>query len=347
MLQRNVSLKPYNTFGIDVSASFFRSITHEKMLSEFLMDNAHDLPPILILGGGSNMLLVSDIEGVILKNDIKGIAVVEEDEQRVLVQIGGGENWHNFVMHCLDHGWGGVENMALIPGSMGAAPIQNIGAYGVELKDVFEKLEAVHLRTGAIQTFDHAACQFGYRDSIFKREAKGQYLISRVYLRLQKAPHTPNIEYAALRKSLEAQDIQNPDIRQVAELVIAIRQSKLPDPAEIGNSGSFFKNPVIASDHLAEIQRNYPNIPHYWQEGRETVKVPAGWLIETCGWKGYRDGDIGVHAKQALVLVNYGNAEGKSIYDLSSRILDDVLAKFDITLEREVNVIGDLGQGHT
>ena len=339
MLQRNVSLKAYNTFGIDAKAKLFRTISSERQLEEFLMDNAHELPQILILGGGSNMLLVSDVEGVVLKNDIKGISIVEEDDRSVLIKVGGGENWHALVMHCLDKGWGGIENLALIPGSVGAAPIQNIGAYGVELKAVFEKLEAVNLRTGAIHEFDKEACAFGYRDSIFKREAKGKYLIAKVYIRLQKKPHPVQVGYAALQQELDNQGVKNPGIREVAEAVIAVRQSKLPDPAQIGNSGSFFKNPVISQEQFGRLQNKYPAIPSYPQPNGN-VKVPAGWLIEQGGWKGFREENYGVHKRQALVLVNYGDASGKEIFDLSTRILADIKAKFNIDLEREVNVIG-------
>lgn len=338
MLQPNVSLKPYNTFGIEAIARYFRRIDSEQQLLEFLMDNAHELPPIFILGGGSNVLFTGNVDSIVVKNEIMGIELVDEDEQTVLIRVGGGEAWHDLVMHCIEQGWGGIENLALIPGSVGAAPIQNIGAYGVELKSVFEKLEAIHLRTGSMRVFEAKECDFGYRDSIFKRHAKGHYLISRVFLKLQKAPHQPNTSYAALSGALEERGITNPSIKDVAETVIAVRQSKLPDPAEIGNSGSFFKNPVIPANQFDQIKGQYPSAPHYPQSDG-SIKLPAAWLIDQCGWKGYREGDFGVHDRQALVLVNHGNATGKEIFDLSTRILEDVESRFGIKLEREVNVI--------
>jgi UDP-N-acetylmuramate dehydrogenase len=241
-------------------------------------------------------------------------------------------------MHCVEQGWGGIENLALIPGSVGAAPIQNIGAYGVELSAVFEKLEAIHLRTGATRTFTHTECEFGYRDSIFKRHAKGHYLITRVWLRLHKAPHPIHSSYAALAAELEKQGISQPSIRAIAEAVIAVRQSKLPDPAVIGNAGSFFKNPLITPGQFDQIKGHYPEVPHYPQADGN-IKLPAAWLIDQCGWKGYREGDYGVHDRQALVLVNHGNASGKEIFALSERILQDVVQRFGIKLEREVNVV--------
>ncbi|MEZ4684713.1 MAG: UDP-N-acetylmuramate dehydrogenase [Bacteroidia bacterium] len=340
MLQPNVSLKPYNTFHIEASARFFRTIDSEQGLVEFLMDNSHAMPPFIVLGGGSNILFTSDVDAVVLKNEIRGIELMEEDEASVLIRVGGGEVWHELVMHCVEKGWGGIENLALIPGSVGAAPIQNIGAYGVELKEVFEKLEAIHLSTGGMRTFDARECAFGYRDSIFKRSAKGKYFISRVWLRLQKAPHKPNTSYAGLSQALEEHGVSQPSIRDIAEAVIAVRRSKLPDPAEIGNSGSFFKNPVITSSQFDQIKGHYPDIPHYPQADG-SVKLPAAWLIDQSGWKGFREGDYGVHDRQALVLVNHGNASGKEIYDLSERILQDVENRFGIKLEREVNVISD------
>lgn len=312
------------------------SITSESDLTEFLADNRFNEAPLLILGGGSNILFRQDYKGVLVKNEIKGIEILKESSHDVLVRIGAGENWHQFVLYALDQGWYGIENLSLIPGTIGAAPIQNIGAYGVEIKEVFDHLEAIHLETFQPASFSNQDCRFGYRDSIFKREAKGKYFITRVTLRLSKVAN-PNLSYGALQK--EVADIPAPTPRDVSNAVIRVRQSKLPDPAEIGNAGSFFKNPEIGRELFNDIQKGYPNIPSY-PISEEIVKVPAGWLIETTGWKGLRRGDYGVHARQALVLVNYGDAKGSEIYDLSSEILASVQETFGIMLEREVQVVG-------
>lgn len=341
MIQRNSALQAYNTFGIDAQADFFLPVTSEHDIQAFLDDNRGHMPPVFVLGGGSNILLLGDVKAVVLKMDIKGISVVEESETEVTVKVGAGETWHNFVMQCLENDWGGLENLALIPGSVGAAPIQNIGAYGVEQAACFVKLEALHLRTGMPYSFTCKDCQFGYRDSIFKRSHKGEYIITYVYYRLQKAPHTVKIDYYALKALLEQQGVSDPGITEIAQAVIQVRQSKLPDPAQIGNSGSFFKNPVIDAAHFGQLHKRFPEMPHYPQTDG-SVKVPAGWLIEQCGWKGFKEKNYGVHEKQALVLVNYGQATGKEIYALSERILQDVKQRFEILLEREVNVIGKL-----
>ncbi|MEO1448799.1 MAG: UDP-N-acetylmuramate dehydrogenase, partial [Bacteroidota bacterium] len=277
------------------------------------------------------------LPGLMIQNQIKGREVVRETDDYVWLRIGAGENWHELVQYCIDQDWGGIENLSLIPGNVGAAPIQNIGAYGVELTDVFDSLEAMSLETGVIQTFSHADCDFGYRDSFFKRRGKGRYAITRVTLRLEKPPHQLELSYGAIAKEMAEKGLE-PSIRSVSEVVCAIRRSKLPDPAEVGNAGSFFKNPVISVDHLRALQADHPDMPHYPQpDGR--AKVPAAWLIQTAGWKGKSFGSYGVHPRQALVLVHYGGASGQQIYDLSEEILQSVGQQFDIWLEREVNII--------
>ena len=335
MFKENVSLLPYNTFGIDVKASHFSSFQSVEDLKR-LLSIEQDLP-IFVLGGGSNVLLTQDIKARVLKNEITGKEIVHEDQERVTVKVGAGENWHEFVLFALDKNWGGIENLSLIPGSVGASPMQNIGAYGVEIKDVFESLEALNLETLALETFSHQDCQFGYRESVFKRSLKGKYIITSVTYRLHKK-HQLNTSYGAIEQELESQHITSPTIKDVSEAVIAIRTSKLPDPKEIGNAGSFFKNPVVPKTTLSSIQLEYPDVPFYPID-EEQVKLPAGWLIEKAGWKGKRFEQYGVHKKQALVLVNYGGAKGEDIYALSTKILEDVLHKFNVSLEREVNIV--------
>ena len=335
MIKANVDIAPYTTFNISArvkSLGIFSS-THE--LSEIL--EQHPTKEITVLGGGSNVLFTQNYEGLVLVNRIKGIAIVEEDDSSVVVQVGAGENWHEFVLQSISRGWGGIENLSLIPGSVGASPMQNIGAYGVEIKDVFQELTAFNIATGKEKTFDYAACEFGYRESIFKKALKGKYIITSVTYRLNKA-HIVNTSYGAIESELENKSITNPTIKDVSDAVISIRQSKLPDPKKIGNAGSFFKNPVVSKSALKKIQEIHPDIPSYSLDD-DRVKIPAGWLIDTAGWKGKRFGDYGVHTNQALVLVNYDNAKGQEIYDLSQRILDDVKERFGIHLEREVNVI--------
>lgn len=338
MLQQNVSLLSYNTFGIDVKARWWLEVWTEETLVEFLADNNfHTLPPILTLGGGSNLLFVNDFEGLVLKNNILGKEVVAEDKTNVYLRVGGGENWHGLVEYCLGNNWGGIENLSLIPGCVGAAPIQNIGAYGVELKQVFHSLEAIHLQTANRHVFDHKACRFGYRDSVFKQEAKGLFFITHVTVKLSKYP-VINASYGMVKAELNKLSLSNPGIKDVSQVICKIRRSKLPDPTEVGNAGSFFKNPVVPASQFTSLLAHYPKIPHYPQPNGD-IKLPAGWLIEQCGWKGKRLGDYGVHPNQALVLVNYGGASGQEIYELSSKILQSVQDKFSITLEREVNVV--------
>ena len=334
MIQTNKNLKEYNTFGISVKAEMFAvfsSIEELKQILSFRNDKK-----LLVLGGGSNLLLTKDFEGLVIKNEIKRFEVIEESASEVIVESGAGENWHEFVLNCIDKGFGGIENLSLIPGSVGASPMQNIGAYGVEIKDVFESLSAFHIASGEIHYFDKTKCEFGYRESIFKNKVKGEYIILTVTFRLTKNP-TINSSYGAINEQLKVMGIQVPTIKELSDAVIAIRQSKLPDPKIIGNAGSFFKNPTVEITLLEQIQKNYPDIPNYPAENRR--KLAAGWLIEKAGWKGRTFDNYGVHKLQALVLVNYGNCTGQEIFDLSSQIIQDVFEKFGVLLEREVNIL--------
>lgn len=338
-VEQNKSLKPYNTFGIDVKAENFIEVHSIDELDE-LRANA-DLwnLPKLFVGGGSNMLLTRDQKGLIILNNLKGIQVEEESESDIVVSAYGGEVWHEFVLQTLSNDWGGLENLSLIPGSVGASPMQNIGAYGVEIKDRFEWLDAYHLETGEIKRFTTEECAFGYRESVFKRALKDQFFIFKVAFRLdKKGHHHLNTSYGAIQSELGERGKYDPSIQDVSDAVIAIRQSKLPDPKEIGNSGSFFKNPVISIELFEKLKQEYPNISSYPVNDKE-VKVAAGWLIDNAGWKGKTIGNYGVHKNQALVLVNYGGATGKEIYDLSTEIIDSIKNKYGIELEREVNIL--------
>ncbi len=335
-IRSNVSLKPFNTFGIDAKAKSFCNITSIEMLQDVLIEQHSN--PLFILGGGSNMLLTQDIKALVLHITIKGIEVISETEDTAVVKAMAGENWHQFVLWCLDHNFGGLENLSLIPGNIGTAPIQNIGAYGVELKDVFLSCEAIHIKDQTYKTFNKKDCKFDYRESVFKQELKGQYIITSVNFELSKSNHKLHIDYGAIKNELEVSKIQNPSIKDISNAVIAIRQSKLPDPKEIGNSGSFFKNPIISLKELSKLQDNFEDIPFY-KISDDDVKVPAGWLIEKAGFKGKRFNDYGVHNKQALVLVNYGSASGSDIYKLAKLIQKTVKRLFNITIETEVNII--------
>ena len=328
----NVDLKPFNSFGLTATAQYFSKLSSVEELSNLNTD-----APVLVLGGGSNLLFRNNVEGYVLKNEIMGIEVVREDADHVYVKAGAGENWHGFVEHCIANNWCGVENLALIPGCIGASPMQNIGAYGVEIKDVFHSLDAWHLRDQETHTFSLEDCAFGYRESVFKRKYKGQYVITHVTYRLRKTPEY-HISYGAIQQELERMGVQELSIRAVADAVIHIRRSKLPDPAIIGNAGSFFKNPEVPADSFAALRLRFPDIVGY-PTSAGMVKLAAGWLIERAGWKGYRRGDAGVHAKQALVLVNYGQATGDEIYQLSEEILHSIDAQFGVQLEREVNIV--------
>ena len=335
-IQQNVPLKPYNTFGIAANAARFFEFTSIEQLVEALSLRQPD-EELMILGGGSNILLTRDFEGLILKNGLKGIEKVREDDNHVWVRAMAGENWHEFVMHCISQDWAGVENLSLIPGTVGAAPMQNIGAYGVEIKNVFESLEAVEIATGAVHTFDNPTCEFGYRESIFKKEVKGKYVIASVLFRLNKQPEF-NTSYGAIQDTLAEMGVEELSIKAVSDAVIKIRQSKLPDPAEIGNAGSFFKNPTIDKIDYEGLRAEFPSIPGYKQPG-DRVKVPAAWLIDQAGWKGKTFGQIGVHKNQPLVLVNYGDGQGADIKDLAFKVRTSVAEKFGIELTPEVNII--------
>ena len=334
MIQTNKNLKEYNTFGISVKAEMFAVFSSIEELKQIL--SFRNNKKLLVLGGGSNLLLTKDFDGLVIKNEIKRFEVIEETASEVIVESGAGENWHEFVLNCIDKGFGGIENLSLIPGSVGASPMQNIGAYGVEIKDVFESLSAYHIASGEIHYFDKTKCEFGYRESIFKNKVKGEYIILTVTFRLTKNP-TINSSYGAINEQLKVMGIENPTIQELSAAVIAIRQSKLPDPKIIGNAGSFFKNPTVEIALLEQIQKNYPDIPNY--PALNGKKLAAGWLIEKAGWKGRTLGNYGVHKLQALVLVNYGNCTGQEIFDLSSQIIQDVFEKFGVLLEREVNIL--------
>jgi len=296
---------------------------------------------LLILGGGSNVLFTQNFSGLVLKNSLKGKEIVKENRDKVFVKVHAGENWHQFVLWCLEKNFAGIENLSLIPGCVGAAPMQNIGAYGVELKDVFHELEAVEISTGSSKTFSNQDCEFGYRESVFKKELRNKYIINSVTFMLHNLNvsehYTYHIDYGDIKAELAENSVFNLNIKAVSDAVIKIRSSKLPDPKDLGNSGSFFKNPVINNDHFAALQLSYPLIPSY-HAGAEKTKIPAGWLIEQCGWKGKRVGNTGSHAKQALVLVNYGNAQGNEVKELATAIQQSVMDKFGIAIEAEVNI---------
>ena len=333
-IQQNISLKNYNTFGISVNAKRFITVTSVYELQQLLKKEKD----IFLLSGGSNMLLTKDIHKLVIHLDIKGISIDKEDEDFVYLTVNAGENWHEFVVYCITQNYGGVENLSLIPGNVGTCPIQNIGAYGVEVKDTITKVEGIEIATEKLVSFSNEDCNFGYRNSIFKNAYKGKIVLTSVGFKLTKKNHQLNTSYGAIDTELASKNISKPSLKDISDAVIAIRQSKLPDPKEIGNSGSFFKNPVILKSAFLEIQKLHPKVPSYKISETE-VKVPAGWLVEQSGFKGKRFGDAGVHEKQALVLVNYGNATGKEIYKLAEKIQDTVLKKFKISLEIEVNVL--------
>ena len=338
LIKENVSLKPYNTFGVEAIAKYFAVASNQDEVREILNWTKENNQKILLLSGGSNMLIVNDWDGLALKIEMHGIEIVESNEDEAIVKVNSAEVWNDFVQWCIERDLGGLENLSLIPGRAGTAPIQNIGAYGVEIKDTMTELTALEIATGQLRTFTNEQCKFGYRDSVFKNELKGQYLIMDVSFKLTKKNHKLHTEYGAIRNELAQMGIDKPTIKDVAQAVIKIRQSKLPDPKKIGNSGSFFKNPVIDQKLFDELKLKFPEIVGY-PSGDDKVKVAAGWLIENAGWKGKRFEDAGVHKDQALVLVNYGNATGKEIYDLSEKIIQDIFEKYNIHLEREVNVI--------
>lgn len=334
-IQHNVSLKPFNTFRLAASAKRFGIFRTVDELQSGLAEVNND--PLLVLGGGSNMLLTQDYDGLVLKNELYGIEKIAEDSEYIWVKAMAGENWHQFVLHCIANNWAGVENLSLIPGTVGAAPMQNIGAYGVEIKEVFQELEALDIETGKVKIFKNKDCAFGYRESVFKKALKGKYIICSVTFKLNKHAEL-NSFYGAIQDTLQEMGISKLSIKAVSDAVIKIRQSKLPDPAQIGNSGSFFKNPVIDGIDYEGLKAEFSNIPGYKLPNGQ-VKVPAAWLIEQAGWKGKRFGEIGVHKNQPLVLVNYGNGNGKALEQLSLDIRESIANKFGIALTPEVNII--------
>jgi UDP-N-acetylmuramate dehydrogenase len=336
-IQKNVALKHLNTFGLESRAARFVDVHSAIEVKQIITDPEWKGIRKFILGGGSNILLLQDLDALVIHSVIKGIEKTREDDAHIWLRVGGGEVWHAFVMYCVEHEYAGVENLSLIPGTVGAAPMQNIGAYGVEIKEVVESVEAVSLTTGSMETFTWEQCRFGYRESIFKNELKGQYFITGVNFRLNKRPEF-KIQYGDIQKTLENMGVTELSIKAVSDAVIHIRKSKLPDPAEIGNAGSFFKNPEISLRDYEKLQTSFPTIPGYIVNAN-TMKVPAGWLIEQAGWKGYRQGPIGVHDRQALVLVNYGGGTGPEIKALSEKIQTSVAHKFGINLHTEVNFV--------
>ena len=335
-IKENFSLREYNTFGLEVKARFFTQVTGMMQLRKLLDLSVY--PNRFILGGGSNLLLTDDIDALVMHIALKGITLFEEEEDYVVIKAMAGENWHQLVLWCLERDYGGIENLSLIPGNTGTAPIQNIGAYGVELQDVFVSCEAMDLESLELVEFTKDQCRFGYRDSIFKREAKGKYIITSVKLKLTRKAHIIRTDYGGVREQLDHMGVGVPGIHDVSAAIIHIRQKKLPDPALLGNSGSFFKNPVLDKNKVDVLLQNHPEMPVY-EVNDDTLKIPAGWLIDQCGLKGYRKGDAGVHERQALVLVNYGKASGKDILALSREVQEKVEHEFGISLEPEVNII--------
>jgi len=329
-------LYPFNTFGMDVEAAYFSSVRKEEELPELKHQEAYK-NGIFVLGGGSNILFTKDVPQWVVRNEIKGIEKIKEDDGHVWLKVGAGEVWHLFVLYCVNNNYAGIENLSLIPGTVGAAPMQNIGAYGVEVKDVIESVRFFNIETGDFETYHNEDCAFGYRDSIFKRSLKGKIIITSVIFRLNKQP-VFNTSYGNIQQELDAKGIKELSIKAISDAVISIRSSKLPDPKEIGNAGSFFKNPEIPTAQYEQLKEKHPKMPGY--KVNDTItKVPAGWLIEQCGWKGFRENDYGVHQHQALVLVNYSKARGAQIAALSEKIMASVKDAFHIDLEREVQII--------
>ncbi len=337
-IEENVSLKPYNTFGIDVSAKYLCHIATPEQLIELMAGDLYRNEAKYILGGGSNTLFTKYFDGLIIRVDLKGYRITEESENHVNVEVNAGENWHGFVMKAVRNNWGGVENLSLIPGTMGAAPMQNIGAYGAEIQNLVEKVDGIDVETGSSRAFSNSQCEFGYRESVFKRGLNKKIFISSVTLRLTKKNHAMNTSYGAIRETLETMKVTEPTIQSISEAVIKIRRSKLPDPEEVGNAGSFFKNPTIDVDQFNELRKINSTMPSYPIDN-QNIKIPAAWLIEQCGWKGKTINNIGVHPKQALVLVNYGGGNGHEVLALSEKIQASVFEKFQIMLTPEVNIL--------
>ena len=336
-IEERVSLKAYNTFGLAAEARYFFRLETKDDIAWLLDQEEFKSQPTLWLGGGSNMLLTQDFPGLVIKVELKGthLEILSEDE--ALFSAYAGENWHHFVLESLENNLGGLENLSLIPGNVGSSPIQNIGAYGVEIKDHVEWVDAFDLKDRVMRRFSAAECEFAYRDSLFKSKEKGRYVILQVSFRLTRRNHKLRVDYGAIRSQLVARNVQ-PSIHSISDAVIAIRSSKLPDPAEIGNSGSFFKNPVISEEHYLQLKAEFPEIVAF-PAGEKKMKLAAGWLIEKAGWKGFRKGDAGVHNKQALVLVNYGEAKGEEIKSLAEDILHSIYTTFAVRLDIEVNII--------
>jgi UDP-N-acetylmuramate dehydrogenase len=336
VIKENYSIKHLNTFHIDAKAKIFVEIFSDKEIKEFISERMYSNYIKLILGGGSNVLFTKDFEGVIVKNSIPGINIIKENEDFILIEAGAGVIWDDLVRYCVENNWGGIENLSLIPGTVGAAPIQNIGAYGQELSETLVTLKGVSLADNVEKIFTSYECKFGYRDSIFKSELKNKFFISSINLRLNKNPR-PNLNYTALKNEIDKLNIKDLTIKDAAEVVIKIRKSKLPDPQVTGNAGSFFKNPEVSVEKYKKLQNEFKDIPGFDSNGK--IKIPAAWLIENCGWKGKRFGNVGVHEEQPLVLVNFGNAKGSEILDLSRNIKSSIWDRFGIMLSEEVNVI--------
>lgn len=337
VFKENFSLKSLNTFGINVNCHYYSEFENINTLKNILEHQIAKSNSKLVLGGGSNILFTKNFDGLVLKNNISGIEKIKENEKHVYLKVGAGVNWHSFVMYCIENNLAGIENLSLIPGNIGASPMQNIGAYGVEVKDVIESVHGIFIDDLSEFSLTNSECNFAYRESIFKHELKNKAIITHVIYRLNKTPNF-NTSYGAIEQELEKMGVKNLSIKAISDAVINIRRSKLPNPTEIGNAGSFFKNPTIDKTTFVNLKTQFPDIPNYPQNDG-SVKLAAGWLIEQCGWKGFRKDDYGVHKLQALVLVNYGNAKGDDIYRLSEEILNSVKEKFGINLEREVNII--------
>ena len=333
-IQQNISLKEYNTFGIAANAKRFISVSSVYELQQLLKTEKE----VFLLSGGSNMLLTKDIDMLVVHLNITGVSIDTEDDKHVYLTVNAGEDWHEFVLWCIANDYGGIENLSLIPGNVGTCPIQNIGAYGVEVKDTITKVEGLEVATGKLVSFSNEDCKFGYRNSIFKNTHKGKIVLTSVGFKLTKKDHQLNTSYGAIETELASRKVIKPTLKNISDAVISIRKSKLPDPKEIGNSGSFFKNPVISKKQFLEIQKVHANMPNYIVSENE-IKIPAGWLVEQSGFKGKRFGDAGVHEKQALVLINFGNASGQDILELAKKIQITVFSKFQISLEIEVNIV--------
>lgn len=342
LADKNVDLAPYNTLGIAAQARYFSAVKSEEELKRILRHPKTDDLKIMVLGGGSNVLFTEDFDGLVLHIEIEGREVIRENDEYIWLKIGAGENWHQTVRYCVEKGWGGIENLSLIPGTVGAAPIQNIGAYGVELEEVFEWLKAIDIEGREVRRYQKEDCEFGYRDSIFKGELKGVVIVTTVVLKLSKNPEL-NTSYGAIQTEIKSRGISNPTIRDISDIVIDIRNSKLPSPDSLGNAGSFFKNPVVDDEVYQQIKQEYPQAPGY-NMGNGKTKVPAGWLIEETGWKGKVVGNTGTYKQQALVIVNHGGATGREILSLANKIMQSVKEKFRISLVPEVNIIGNNGQ---